>query len=134
MSSSQNRTIRTKSGRAVDELTIVALRANALTADDFRISKETLEQQATAAEAAGYRQLAENLRRAAELTAISNQRVFEIYNALRPGRCTYGELIRLADRLQDELGLSRVAAFIREAAAAYRQRGIVKAQEPSSTT
>lgn len=125
-----NETIRSKSGRPLDELNMAALRAGALTADDFRISAETLIRQADAAEAAGYRQLAENLRRAAELTNLSHQEVFDIYNALRPGRATYDELIGLARRLESERHMPRTAAFIREAAEAYRRRGIVRNEGP----
>ena len=119
-------TIRTKSGRTLDELTMDALRAGKLTPDDFRISHETLDGQAEAAEAAGSRQLAENLRRAGEMTALSNQDVFDIYNKLRPGRATYDELITLANHLQKEQNMPMVAAFVREAAEAYRERGIAK--------
>lgn len=119
-------TVRTQSGRSLDDLTIEALRANRLSPEDFRISRETLDQQANAAEGAGYAQQAENLRRAAEMTGLSNQQVFEIYNMLRPGRATYAELASLADRLHNELNMPRVAAFIREAAEVYRERGIVK--------
>jgi len=119
--------IRTKSGRSLDELTIEGLRSGDLSADDFRISREQLNQQAAAAEAAGYVQLGENLRRAAEMTGMSNQQVFEIYNQLRPGRSTYAELAGLADRLEHEQNMPLVAAFIREAAGVYRERAIVKA-------
>ncbi len=119
-------TVRTKSGRPLDELTMEALRTGELTAEDFRISRETLDRQADAAEAAGSRQLAENLRRAAEMTVLSQQQVFEIYNMLRPGRATYAELDTLPDRLPDELHMPRLAAFVREAAEAYRERGIVR--------
>jgi propanediol dehydratase small subunit len=121
-----NDAIRSESGRPLNELNMAALRAGALTADDFRISAETLNRQAATAEAAGYRQLADNLRRAAELTALSHQEVFDIYNALRPGRSTYEELIGLARHLEGERNMPRVASFIREAAEAYRRRGIVR--------
>jgi len=119
------RPIRTGSGRNLDELTIDALRADRLTAEDFRISREQLNEQAAAAEAGGYRQLAENLRRAAELTGLPNERVFEIYNMLRPGRATRAQLEELARQLEGR-NMPRVAAFIFEAAAAYSRRGIAK--------
>lgn len=119
-------TVRTASGRTLDELNIKALLADELTAEDFRISKETLRRQADVAEAAGYRQLAENLRRAAELTGISNQEVLAIYNALRPNRSTYSELIALADHLENDLAAPLTAAFVREAAEVYQERGILK--------
>ena len=88
------------------------------------------EGQADAAERAGYSQFADNLRRAAELTAISNAEVLEIYNALRPGRSTYEELLALAQHLEDEHAAPRTAGLVREAAAAYRERGIVKTVGP----
>ena len=122
----ENEIIHTASGRSLDELNVEAILAGKLTTDDFRISDETLRRQADAAEAAGYRQLAENLRRAAELTRISNQEVLDIYNALRPGRTTYGQLIELADRLENDLDAPLNAAFVREAAEVYLERGIVK--------
>jgi propanediol dehydratase small subunit len=119
-------TVHTASGRTLDELNIEALQAGELTAEDFCISGETLHRQANAAEAAGYWQLAENLRRAAELTGISNQEVLDIYNALRPSRSTYNELITLADRLENDLHAPLTAAFVREAAEVYQERGILR--------
>jgi propanediol dehydratase small subunit len=118
-------TVRTASGRTLDELNIEALCANEVTAEDFRINGQTLHRQADAAEAAGYWQLAENLRRAAELTGISSQEVLDIYNALRPSRSTYHELITLADRLENDLDAPLTAAFVREAAEVYQERGIL---------
>jgi propanediol dehydratase small subunit len=119
-------TVRTTSGRALDELTIEAVFAGELTAEDLSISGDTLRHQASVAETAGYRQLAENLRRAAELTRISNQEVLDTYNALRPGRTTYGQLVELADRLENGLDAPLNAAFVREAAEVYLERGIIK--------
>lgn len=119
-------TVRTTSGRSLDELNMEAICAGELTAEDFRISGETLRRQADAAEAAGYWQLAENLRRAAELTTISNQEVFDTYKALRPNRSTYDELITLADHLQNDLDAPLTAAFVREAAGVYQERGILR--------
>ena len=125
-----SKTVRTASGRTLDELNIEALRAGELTAEDFCISGETLRRQADAAEAAGYRQLAENLRRAAELTGISNQEVLDIYNALRPGRSTHTELAALADRLENDLDAPLTAAFVREATEVYQERDILRKSSP----
>jgi propanediol dehydratase small subunit len=117
--------IRTQTGRDLDELTIEALRTGVLTTDDFRISRAQMERQAAAAEEGGYRQLAENLRRAAEMTALQNERVLQIYAMLRPGRATHAELASLAGGLEGQ-GMPRLAAFVREAAEVYRQRGITR--------
>jgi len=116
--------IHTATGRALDELDIQAILSGQLTPDDFRISAETLRHQAQAAEAAGYGQLAENFRRAAELTRISNEQVFHIYTMLRPGRATGDELIALAENLESsEAPLN--AALVREAARVYLDRGLI---------
>lgn len=125
-----NDTVCTASGRLLDELNMEAVRAGELTAEDFFISGETLRCQAEAAEAAGYRQLADNLRRAAELTGTSNQEVLDIYNALRPGRSTYDELMTLADHLENDLDAPLTAAFVREAAQVYQERNILKKSNP----
>jgi len=116
--------LRTQSGRTLDELNMQAILAGRLTPDDFRISDETLREQADAAEAAGYGQLAQNLRRGAELTRISNEQVFEIYDKLRPGRATHEELIALADRLENALDMPLIAGLVREAAEVYLVRGL----------
>jgi propanediol dehydratase small subunit len=117
--------IRTASGRPLEELTLQAVLAGQVREDEFRISRETLHRQADAAEKAGYGPLAENLRRAAELTALSNDQVLDIYAQLRPGRASYGQLIALAERLEREYNASRTASLIREAAEVYRARGLV---------
>ena len=116
----------TISGRSVDDLSMPAILSGELNAEDFRISGETLQCQADAAESAGYRQLGQNLRRAAELTRISNEEVFNIYNALRPGRSTYSQLIMLADRLDNDFNAPLTAKLVREAADVYLERGIIK--------
>ena len=48
-----------------------------------------------------------------------------IYEALRPGRSTVAELMALADELES-LGAPVNAALVREAAAAYADRGLAR--------
>ncbi len=60
------------------------------------------------------------------MTGISNQEVLDIYNALRPGRSTYNELITLADHLEKDLDAPLTAAFVREAAEVYQERDILR--------
>jgi len=121
--------VRTFTGRSLQELSIEKILAGELTAEDFRTSAETLREQANAAESGGYRQLAENLRRAAELTCISNEEVLEIYNQLRPGRSNYKSLSALAERLEKEHQALLTSAMVREAAEVYRKRGIFQKGE-----
>jgi propanediol dehydratase small subunit len=115
--------VRALSGRAVGELTLEAVRRGELGLPDLRIHPETLEQQAAVAAAHSNPQLAENLRRAAELTRLPDEEVLAIYDALRPGRSTPGKLTDLAAGLA-ERGLPRCAALLTEAAEVYARRGL----------
>jgi len=118
----------TFSGRTISDLHIEEAIGGKLDVEDLRISAETLRGQADAAESAGYRQLAENLRRAAELTCIPNQQVLDIYNSLRPGRTSYSHLMAWADRLESEYDAPLTAALVREAADVYQERGVLKTE------
>jgi propanediol dehydratase small subunit len=120
---------KTFTGRALQELSIEKVLSGELNAEDFRISADTLRNQADAAASGGYRQLAENLRRAAELTRISNEEVLEIYNQLRPGRSNYKMLMALSERLENEYRAYLTAAMVKEAAVVYLERGIVQKGE-----
>jgi propanediol dehydratase small subunit len=119
-------TIYTFSGRSIDELNVQGILSGELTAEDFRIHGERLNHQAKVADEAGYNQLAENLRQAAELTHMSNEEILEIYNTLRPRRTSYTEMIAMADRLENERKAHLTASLLREAAEVYLKRGIVK--------
>ena len=115
--------VRALSGRAVDSLTVEAVRAGEVGVADLRIHPDTLERQAVVAAEHGNPQLAENLRRAAELTGLPDEEVLAVYEALRPGRSTPAELTALAASLA-ERGLPRCAALVTEAADVYARRGL----------
>ena len=121
--------IRTASGRPLDELTMEALLRDELTVEDFRIGGDTLRHQADAAEKAGYVQVAQTFRRAAELTTLSNEQVLDIYSALRPGRASYEQLVSLADRLDREHAAPLTAALVHEAAEVYLSSGLISRYE-----
>jgi propanediol dehydratase small subunit len=115
--------VRALSGKAVEGLTVEAVRAGEVGVADLRIHPETLERQAVVAEQHGNPQLAENLRRAAELTRLPDEEVLAIYEALRPGRSTPAQLTELAASL-DARGLPRCATLLAEAAEVYARRGL----------
>jgi len=118
--------IETPSGLSLDDVTLGAARAGTLLASDVRATHATLQRQADVARATGRTQLADNLDRAAELARVPDEELLEIYTALRPGRSTAAELEEWARRL-DEWGAPLTAAFVREAAVAYTERGLVGA-------
>ena len=113
-------------GRPLADVTLEAAAAGELTAADMAISAATLRAQADIARQAGYGELAQNLERAAELTAVPNEELLGMYERLRPGRATYAELIALADRLEQTYQATVTATFVREAAEVYRSRNLVR--------
>jgi propanediol dehydratase small subunit len=115
--------IRALSGKPVENLTVEAVRAGEIGVADLRIHPDTLERQAHVAQQHENPQLADNLRRAAELTRLDDDEVLAIYEALRPGRSTAAQLTALAGSLADR-GLPRCAALVSEAAEVYARRGL----------
>jgi propanediol dehydratase small subunit len=125
MSDAREAPCRALSGRPLEELTLDAAMRGDLQPADLRVHPETLRRQAQVAEQHGNPQLGENLRRAAELTALADDEVLAIYEALRPGRATGAALEALAARL-DTAAAPRSAALVREAAAVYERRGLLR--------
>ena len=123
---SQAEALFTHSGRRLSDVTAEAIAAGELRGDDLRVHADALRQQAAIARAGGYPQLAANLSRAAELTDAPNDELLRIYELLRPERASYAELARLADYLEETYGASENAAFIRDAAAVYRERDLLR--------
>ncbi len=115
--------LRTPSGLGFEDLTVDALLEGRASMDDLRVSAEALCMQAEIARAAGRRQLAENLERAAELTRVPEDEILRIYDALRPGRSTRARLEELAAMLERRYQAFRTAALVREAADALPQTG-----------
>jgi len=113
----------TSSGRRVTEITLAAVVRGEIGPGDIRISPDVLRQQADFAEEGGNPQLADNLRRGAELVAFSDEDLLELYESLRPGRSSALELEQLADRLEAG-GAALCAALVREARGAYVRRGL----------
>lgn len=117
--------VETPNGTALSEITLDAVVDGDIDGDDIAISPDTLEKQAQVAEQEGRPQLAENFRRAAELTAIPDDRILEIYNALRPSGADKETLEGMADELETEYDAQINAELVREAIEVYEKRGVV---------
>jgi len=115
--------VKTSTGLSLDDITLDKVASGKVNFEDMKIRPETLEYQAQIAEACGRPQLANNIRRAAELTRLSDQRVLEIYESLRPYRSTKKELLAIADELESQYQARICAAHVREAAEVYERRG-----------
>jgi propanediol dehydratase small subunit len=118
--------LHTPTGKNYSDLTLEAALRGEVQADDLRISPETLQMHAQICDSLGKVQLAKNFRRAAELIGISDARILEIYNALRPRRSTKEELLDIAEELETHYKARENAAFIREAAGVYERRNLLR--------
>lgn len=118
--------VKTRTGKGLDNISIESVLNGSTTAEDIKITADVLEYQAQIAESVGRPQFAKNLRRAAELTIIPDNRVLEIYNSLRPYRSTKAELLAIADELENKYNAKINSALVREAADVYEKRGRLK--------
>jgi propanediol dehydratase small subunit len=116
--------VSTPGGLTLEDVTIDALRAGRLASEEIRATPGTLRLQAEVARGAGREPLAESLERAAELAAVPDELLLAVYTALRPRRATADELEAWATRLEGH-GATRTAAFVREAASVYSERGLL---------
>ncbi|KKM11458.1 propanediol dehydratase [Clostridiales bacterium PH28_bin88] len=119
--------VKTIRGKSLADITLNGVISGEVKPEDVRITADTLQLQAQIAEACGRKQFAQNLRRASELVNIPDDRILEIYNALRPYRSTKEELMRIAHELEHKYGAHLNAAFIREAAGVYERRKRLRA-------
>ena len=108
------------------DMTLDRVLSGEINSADIQISREALQKQAAIADTANRAALAENLRRAAELTCIPNEEILSMYNTLRPHRSTRKELEDLCHRLEKEYGALTTARFIRDAISVYDQKGLLR--------
>ncbi|GAA4777166.1 diol dehydratase small subunit [Actinomycetospora chlora] len=119
----------TPTGRALSDITMSAVVAGEVTNEDLRVRPETLVLQGQIAESVGRRQLGENCRRAAEMTAIPDEEVLAMYNALRPRASTGAQLEEMAARLEGTYDAATCAALVREAAQVYAARNLLAEED-----
>ena len=123
--------VQTFTGKNFDEISLSAILNDEISEQDIRISSKTLLIQAEIAEAAGRSMLAKNFKRAAELCNLPDKKVLEIYNSLRPFRCTRAELESIAVELASIYKAFMCAELVRDAMTVYEKRGFLKKNEKS---
>jgi propanediol dehydratase small subunit len=121
--------LRTPTGKPLSALTMNAVVAGEIVAEDLRIAPETLQLQAALAESVQRTQLAANLRRAAELTAVPDAEVLAMYNALRPRASSKAQLLTIAENLESKYQAAVCGALVREAAEVYERRDLLAREE-----
>ena len=121
--------VTTSAGIPLGDITLAALRDGRVVPLELRTTPRTLQLQAAVAREAGRVSLAVNLERAAELAAVPDDLVLDVYTALRPHRSSGAELDAWADRLESEYGAKLTASFVRDARVAYAERGFLRTEE-----
>jgi len=120
--------LKTPTGKKIEDITLENVLNGNVSPKDVSIAPETLRMQAEIADGVGRTQFAANLRRAAELTAIPDARILEIYNALRPNRSTKQELLAIAEEMETKYNAKINAAFVIEAAEVYERRNRLRTE------
>jgi propanediol dehydratase small subunit len=114
-------------GKTLDDVTLDRVVAGDVEMEDLRITPDALLAQAEIARAAGRPTLAANFERASEMVKVPQQVIMEMYELLRPGRAPdKSRLMAAAQRLREEFGAERLAAFLEEAADVYDRRGLFR--------
>ena len=117
--------VKTPTGKHVSEITLEAVKNGSINQQDIRISREMLLNQAQIAESAGKVQMGQNLRRAAELTAVPDDVVIQMYDMIRPNRATKQQLVEMSNTLRTQYKAELCAKLVSEAAEVYEKRGIL---------
>lgn len=112
--------------KGLDYITLDNVMSGKIAMEDIRITPEILKAQGEIAKAGGREQIEFNFSRAAEMTKVSDKRLLEMYNALRPYRSSKQELMAIADELETQYGAKICAEFVREAAENYERRKKLK--------
>ncbi|MDB1125254.1 propanediol dehydratase small subunit PduE [Vibrio algarum] len=118
--------VKTPTGKTAEDITLENVLNGSVTNKDMRITPEILRTQADIARDAGRDLLALNFERAAEMTAVPDDQVLDIYNALRPYRSSKQELLDIAQELESKYKATICAGFVREAAQLYQERKKLK--------
>ena len=118
--------IKSRTGKSLKDINISNILDGNITADDIKISKETLIMQGKIAASVGRPQLNDNFVRASELIEVPDSELLEIYEKLRPNRSTKNELLEIAGRLEDIYGAIHCSKLVLDAMEVYEKRGLLK--------
>jgi propanediol dehydratase small subunit len=121
----EKESIRSKTGKKLEDITLEAIKKGQITADDIKISKEMLDKQGKVAKENDNHQLAENFERASELVDVPDEIMLRMYNKLRPNRATKTELVALEQELLEKYKAVNCAKLVNEAVKIYEKRGIL---------
>ena len=114
LSEKHSEILRSHSGKKLSEINMEQVIVGSVTAEDIRISRESLILQAEVARQAGKSQLAMNFIRSAELIEVPDDEILKMYNMLRPFRSTEKELSDLITELETKYQTAEKELNIRQ--------------------
>ncbi|MBC5787019.1 MULTISPECIES: diol dehydratase small subunit [Clostridiaceae] len=117
--------ITSKTGKKLSDITLEEVKRGNVSAEDIKISKETLSAQGQVAMEAGNPSMQKNFERAAELVDVPDEVILKMYDKLRPNRSTKMELVLMAKELLETYHAPHCAKLVLEAAEIYEKRGIL---------
>lgn len=118
--------VETPKGKKLDSISLEDVVAGKVPASNFRITPAALKMQGEIAASAGRPAIQRNFQRAAELTKVPDERLLEMYDALRPFRSTKKELMDIAEELRNKYNAVICANWFEEAANYYESRKKLK--------
>lgn len=124
LSQFHNQTLKSKTGKRLDDITSEKVLTGEISPEDIKISGDTLRLHGEIAKVHNKSAMAKNLSRAAELTEAEDAFILEVYDKLRPGRSTAKELLEYANVFEVKYKAYQTAKFIRDAVQVYKKRGL----------
>ena len=108
-------TITSRTGKKLSQITLDEVKKGNVTADDIKISAETLKKQGQVAKEADNPAMEANFQRAAELVDVPDDVILNMYTNLRPNRSTKLELAQMAKELLEVYHAPHCAKLVLEA-------------------
>jgi len=118
--------VKAPSGKPLKDITFQDIVDGKVDSKELRIAPSTLRMQGKIAAGAGRSQIQNNFRRAAELTGVPDDRLLEMYGALRPYRSTKQDLLDIADELENKYNAPICSNWFKEAATNYEKHQKLK--------
>jgi len=118
--------VHSPSGKQLKDITLDNVLNDKIKSNDLRITPDTLRLQGEVANDAGRDAVQRNFQRASELTSIPDDRLLEMYNALRPYRSSKEELLAISAELKDKYHAPVNSGWFAQAADFYESRKKLK--------
>lgn len=118
--------VKSPSGKSLKSITFQDIVDGKVDSKELRIAPSTLRMQGKIASEAGRSQIRNNFQRAAELTSVPDDRLLEMYGALRPYRSSKQDLLDIADELENKYNAPICSNWFKEAATNYEKHKKLK--------